>query len=181
MGTETKLEEGAFDVLSFIETVNYPEAEVVVFLDSKSADEYVKTVEKRNIEEPDADGPLTQKIEELAEKIKASSIIFKLRGMPPGHVRAIIEAPEGEEDNEAASAAREDELVAKTIIEVRNHEGVVDPKPVTAETIQTFRTFLKEGEFGKLVRGVAEVNFNAAVFDNAVDAGFSSGSDDLGE
>lgn len=45
--------------------------------------------------------------------------------------------------------------------------------------MKRLKRYLKEGEYGKLVQGVIDVNFNASVFDQATDAGFLGGSSDM--
>jgi hypothetical protein len=171
-----------FDVLAFVEQTAYPTQRVVVFQDAKSADEYVKLVAERiELDKAGEDtAELDAKVTELGEKISASSIVFDLRGMPPGIVQEILKVPEGE-DESLHELDRDNNLIAKTIIKVSNAKGAVDPSPVSAETVAKLRSFLKEGEFGKLVKAASEVNFNAMVFDQATDAGFSGRRTDVAE
>lgn len=179
---------GVFDVLSFVEQTAYPTEDVVVFQDVKSADLYIELVNKRNAldgsdsstgEETETQKALTEEIHELGEKIKNSSMIFHLRGMPPGIVDDILKAPDPENDTTALERERENELVANTIIGVSNHKGDKDSRVWTGEEVAKLRRFLKEGEYGKLATGVSKVNFNAAIFDQATDAGFSGRSSDV--
>jgi len=189
---EAAQQPGTFDVLSFLEQVAYPTEKVVVFTDAASAEEYVKLNKERSALEaaskPDAEGKapdvasevaeLTVKIEELGEKIRKSSLIFNLRGMPPGMVRDVLDN-EGTEDNPVTEQDRDNELIAMTIERVTDQNNNVDPRVWDQKTVAKLRRFLKEGEFGKLVTAVGNVNLNAAVFDQATDAGFSGRGTDL--
>lgn len=172
-----------FDVLAFVEGTDYPTQEVVVFQDAKSATEFVAAINKRT-DMPDDEVAsdeyvaLSAKIDELGAKVKASSIIFSLRGMPPGIVAEIMKVPEDEAE-ELHAEDRDNKLIAKTIVSARSASGAVDSRLWDEAQVGKLRIFLKEGEFGKLVKGVGEVNFNAMVFDQATDAGFLSRSTDL--
>lgn len=176
---------GAVDVLALLEGSEYPSREVVLFTDPKSGDEYVKLVTRRNELDlratADAEGnsedvsaeqaELTAQIEQVGNKLRKSSLIFTLRGMAPGIVQDMYA---GVEDGDAeAERAAEHKLIAHTIVGVKTGEGATDNQVWDAEKIGTLRKFLKEGEFGKLIKGVVEVNFDANLFDKAVDAGFS--------
>jgi hypothetical protein len=182
-----------FDVLSFIESTAYPVTDVVVFQAAKDATEYVALAQKRselevlkaglktNKTQYDAEiTDLTTRIVPLGESIAKSSIIFSLRGMPPGIVQEIVKVPAGEEP-ELHDLDRDNNLIAKTIISVRNAAGVEDTRVWDADAVAKLRSFLKEGEFGKLAKGVGDVNFNAMVFDQATDAGFSGGSSNVAQ
>lgn len=191
---------GSFDVLAFIEETAYPTEKVVVFQDVASATEYVRLNDERAAkeialakrkqpgeiptipEEPIVEentSELDAKIEELGEKIRKSSIVFELRGMAPGVLNDMLMAEDPDNDNDKAAQKREDNVLAATIVGVENHEGIKDTRVWDAESINALRRNLKEGEFGKLVTAVARVNFNAAVFDQATDAGFSGRGSDL--
>lgn len=166
---EAAQEQGVFDVLSFVKKTAYPTKEVVVFQDVESADKYLALTEERF--ELDTKGQPTKEIDaqlvEVGDKIRESSIIFHLRGMPPGIVREILDR-ENVGDQE-----KDDILIAHTIVKVTNHKGDADSSVWDAEKVRVLRDFLKEGEFAKLIRGVGEVNLNAVIFDHATDAGFS--------
>lgn len=172
-----------FDVLSFVEATAYPTEKVVVFQNVKAADEYVKLVQARAAREVDSGEPDAiddDRIEELGNLIRESSIVFELRGMPPGVINDILK-PDAldEEVTDEETAARDNDLIARTIVRATNHAGVADPRVWKAEDVAQLRKFLKEGEFGKLLKGVSDVNFKAAIFDDATDAGFSGRSTDV--
>jgi len=179
-------EQGTFDVLSFIEGTAYPTDEVTVYTDVISGDLLLKARDKRNAldESPDTQKvkepkykALDVEIAELTAKVEASALKFSLRGLPPGIVQEIYGA---EEDmTPEASRDAENKLVASTISNVENAQGVRDPRVWDAESVAKLRHFVKEGEYARLVQGVVRVNFNASVFDQATDAGFLGGSSDV--
>jgi len=177
---ETAQAPGVFDVLAFVEETAYPTETVVVFQDVKSAQEYVKLVNERFEKDKNKEDTteLDAQIAELGEKISKSSLIFELRGMPPGVVDNILNVPEGE-DPALREKERDNDLIAKSIVQVRNADGAVDPRVWDSNAVSKLRVFLKEGEFGKLIAGVSSVNFNAMVFDQATDAGFSGRGTDV--
>lgn len=167
-----------FDVFSFIEGTAYPTQDVTVYQDAKSAARLLELNEERKKAEVEvAETPeLDAQIAELETAIKNSALTFELRGMPPGLVRELYNVEDG--DEEAADGA-EDKLIAGTIVAVTNAQGQRDVRVWDVEGVEKLRRFLKEGEFGKLIKGVVSVNFNATVFDQATDAGFLGGSADL--
>lgn len=173
---------GAFDVLSFLEGTAYPTESVTVYTDARSATDLLKANQRRldgDINDSETDEKLTAQIAELTEKVKKSALTFELRGLPPGLVQELYNI--GENADEATMLDAENKLIAATIVSVSNIDGVRDARVWDEQAVKAFRRYLKEGEFGKLVKGVVDVNFNAAVFDEATDAGFLGGSSDVAE
>lgn len=169
-----------FDVLSFVEHTAYPTSEVKVYTDAKGATELTRLANERKAKElltKEATTELDGEIAALEAAITKSALTFKLQGLPPGMVRDLYNVPD-DADNKTVLEA-ENDLIAHTIIGVVNSEGVRDARVWDADGVGKLRHFLKEGEFGKLINGVVEVNFNASVFDQATDAGFLGGSSDL--
>lgn len=176
-----------FDVLSFIEGTAYPTETVTIYTDALSADALLKVdrarkeaekaqlAEEATLNTEDFDS----QIADLTEKVKASALTFSLRGLPPGLVQEIYSVDENAEEEVIRSA--ENKLIASTIVSVTNAKGATDSRLWDEEAVEKFRRFLKEGEFAKVVRAVVNVNFNAAVFDQATDAGFLGGSPDVAE
>ena len=141
---EAAQQPGTFDVLSFLEQVAYPTEKVVLFTDAASAEEYIKLnkqrLEREDAVDPDND-PLTVKIEELGEKIRKSSLIFNLRGMPPGMVRDVLDN-EGTEDFPVTEQDRDNKLIAMTIERVTDQNNNVDPRVWDQETVAKLRRYL---------------------------------------
>lgn len=180
MSTENAVQEaqapGTFDVLSFVEGTAYPTDTVVIYQDVKSVTDLLNANNRRlEMDKSEKTGDYTEidaEIAELTEKVKASAMSFYLRGMPPGVSRTIFNATDDTTD--AQYREMENELIAKTIVRVTNAAGASDERLWDGETVAKLRDFVKEGEFRKLVTAVANVNFNAMVFDQATDAGFLS-------
>lgn len=161
-----------FDVLSFVEGSAYPTQTVTVYADPKGATDLLAANDER-FEIEKAHGDTTEidaRIEKLSAQVKASALTFELRGMPPGLVRDLYAVKDDDGDDAVVEA--ENKLIAGTIVNVTNAQGSRDTRVWDAEAVGKLRRFLKEGEFGKLVKGVIDTNFNATVFDQATDAGF---------
>lgn len=150
-----------FDVLSFIEGTAYPEETVTILTDIATAREYVALVNGEDkYDEADA--------EALRVKLADTALNFKLRGFPPGMVEEILEKYASDEDPSGADA----HLIAKAIVGVTNAKGEPDARLWSPDDVIKLKRFLAEGEYVKLLTSVANIIFNAAVFDRAVDAGF---------
>ena len=177
---------GTFDVLSFVEGTAYPTDYVTLFRDVAAAKKYADLVAERMKYDglDEATGESKAKAEELTEQIaaaqeelEASAMTFKLRGFAPGIVDEIMTAhndPEKPEDNTADS-----HLIAHAIVYVTDVDGNQDNHTWTAEDVLRLKRYLAEGEYVKLLSGVANVIFNAAVFERAADAGFPRGRVDV--
>lgn len=175
---------GTFDVFSFLEGTAYPTDEVTVFQNAKAATELVAMNKERLDFDaiPEKDRPETSRdydaeIERLTAAVKESAMTFELRGMPPGLVQELYSF--SDDADEKAIRDAENNLIAGTIVAVRNASGARDAHVWSGEEVSRIRHYLKEGEFAKLVEGVTRVNFNAVVFDQAVDAGFLGRSSNL--
>lgn len=165
-----------FDVLSFVEQTAYPTEFVTLFTDVVAAREYAETKKAfSDAEDSDTAKKAEDKLTELEEKLKTSSLTFKLRGFPPGIVNALIEAHSTEENPTGADA----HVIAKAIISVTAGNGNVDAHTWTPEEVVRLKNNIAEGQYLKLLGGVANVVFNSAVFDQVTDAGFSGGSTDV--
>lgn len=172
-----------FDVLSFLEGTAYPTETVTIYTDARSATALLKANQKRlDMDQSELTQDYTDinaEIADLTEKVKKSVLSFDLRGLPPGLVKEIYNVGESAEEDDIRSA--EDKLIAATIVSVTSADGKRDSRVWDEKAVEAFRRYLKEAEFGKLVQGVVNVNFNAAVFDEATDAGFLGRSTDLAE
>lgn len=168
-----------FDVLSFVEGTAYPVETVKIYTDVKAVAELLEANQARLSNDIHKDDPrdFDAIIEDATARVNASALTFDLRGMPPGIVQELYASTEGETAEQVQE--KEDALVARTIVDVRNADGIRDPRLWSGEDVAKLRRFVKEGEFGKLIQGVVNVNFNAAIFDQATDAGFLGGSADV--
>lgn len=189
---ETAISQDVFDVMAFIEGAAYPEEKVTVYTNVAAAVKYKKLADERLERDShgndDAEGSNAKRIEELtaamaeqANLIRESGITFVLKGISPGRISEMsTEAlnEEGKVDNEKFDT----KVIAATVIGIENSKGVRDPRSEFSEDdIRKFRSMLKENEFAKIIDAVVKVNFDAAVFDEAVDAGFPERGTDLAE
>lgn len=167
-----------FNVMSFIQDTAYPTGTVKVYTDITAAKEILRlNKERQALEAQDMDEAekITPKIEEMTARAEASALTFNLRGFPPAIVSEIMDAHNTEENDSAADP----HLIAKAIVSVENAEGGVDDHMWTAEEVTAFRGYIAEGQWLVLLGGVADVLFNATVFDKTVDAGFLGGRPDV--
>jgi len=144
-----------FDLFSFLEATEYPTTTVTLYTDTVSASAL------RELPEKDKGRAA------LADKIKKSSLTFKLQGLAPGFVQDLYA-----DDKDAVD--HENSLIALSIKEVTRGDGAKDNTPWTGEKVSQLRRRLVLSEFSKLVEAVVQVNFDSTLFDNAVDAGFPS-------
>lgn len=166
----------SFDVLSFVEQTAYPTEFITLFTDVVSAREYSETKKALgDAEDSDTAKKLEDKLTQLEEKLKLSSLTFKLRGFPPGIVNTLIEEHSTEDNPTGADA----HVIAKAIVSVTAGNGNIDAHSWTPEEVIRFKDHIAEGQYLKLLGGVANVVFNSAVFDQVTDAGFSGGSTDM--
>lgn len=171
-----------FNVFAFLDETVYPTEDVTLYRDVVSAKKYVELASKYKVEEdklkPDDGGAIKPTAEmldwhdeqkKLVEKINASAMTFTLRGLPPYEVEAIVgdDAPKGEYPN-----FQDHTLIARSIVTVKSADGKIDQHTWTDGEVSKLRGLLTGGEFGKLIVGTSSVNFTAAVFNQATDAGF---------
>jgi len=181
--------EEKFDVLDFFSGASLPETEVTVYADAGAAFRLaqIKSEEKERAARAEEEGiSLTDdvgytdedEVDELARRLQASAVIFKLRGLAPAahealekHARAVnpfTEGAENREYNEAYNAS----LIASTIVSVRNAKGVTDKNKWDAARVLAFAEKAQPSEFERLYIGVFNVNFLGDAIDRAVSADF---------
>lgn len=156
-----------FNVLDFIEGIEYPEEFISVLTDAKAAKAYAALVKERG-DRTEGTEEIDAKIEEVGNKLTASALTFKLRGIEPGKVEEIIAANTVEGDETSADPY----LVAATIVTVETSDGTADEHTWTVDDVKKLKSKLPATEYSNLMGGVARVLFDAQVFDQAVDAGF---------
>ena len=133
--------------------------------------------------DPETLEALQDDIDKLDAQVAKSALHFKLRGMPPHIVEAVTKKhftdPKKEYENTPEESARDYELVAKTIIGVTDVDGNTATEEITPEYVEKLKGALLSDEYGKIIRQVAHVNLNGALFDEATDASFLSGRSDV--
>lgn len=170
----TPLDPDEFDIIAFIEGSNYPEKEVTVYTDGKAALELREL--KNSVENSDG-----KREEKLREQIKKSALTFTLRGLAPKKIemlmsRMTINSKDiSDEERSKRFMESTDALTAATIVKVVTADGRQDARSWDQERATSLRGVLVSSEYEKLAEGVAAVNFDAQLFDETVDAGFSGG------
>lgn len=168
---ETATAPTEFSVLSFVKDTAYPTGEVVIYTNVVAAKEIERLFAKRQLLETknmDEAEKLTPLIEAAVAEAEKTKLIFNLRGFPPGIIQQMMEQYNTDESDTEADP----HLVAKAIISVENAEGAKDGHLWTGDEVNELRGSITPGEWLKLLSAVADVLFNATIFDDAVDAGF---------
>lgn len=190
---QNAMEPGTFDLDEFVQGRGFPRDTVTVFTNADAAYERAQ-VEKRlttlaqDKEKLNKNSTLYKETQaefkeledrsaELMEDIKASALVFHLRGISPGHIKKInkdvYEESQKEEWDEVTTASTASyRIVAPHIIKVIRADGAEDNRQFTPDRVETLEMTLPESEWNKLDRKVMEMSFKSAYFDAAVDAGF---------
>lgn len=169
MSTETtNLNPDDFDIIAFIEGSNYPEKTVTLYTNGKAALELRDETDE-------------SRIKELQKQIADSALTFTLRGLAPKVVEVMMNKMNvnskdiSDEERVKRFIESTDALTAATIVKVVTADGREDKRAWDTERAAALRGVLLQSEYEKLSEGVATVNFDGKLFDEAVDAGFSGG------
>jgi hypothetical protein len=144
------------DLFALLEGQEYPEREITVYTNTKAAADVIAL--------KDGDPAL---FAAAKDKLKDTSLIFTVRGLEPGIVQDIYAT-----EDDAADVNKENVLIAKSIVSVKTGTGAKVTTAWDSEAVSLLRRKLPLSEITKLIGQVVEVNFDSALFDNAVDAGF---------
>lgn len=203
MGFEIDVEEAVaeatdletFDVFEFIDGANTPQNKVTVYTDAdaalkvaraliaeKASNERSKQMDQFSLAddfEEDEDVLSEEEIDALVNRLKASALVFELKGLAPAARKALekklqattdySETDESPEYNRALDG----ELVSRSIVSVTNASGAKSRTKWTPDNVLKLTDSLYESESGKLFQGVGEINYVGAIFDRAVTADFS--------
>lgn len=163
-----------FDIFAFVEGQGYPEDTVRVYTDQKSVYEIDK-LEAAIADELDQDrvDELASEVEALTEKVRESSLVFSLRGIPTPvllDVEKRLDAKYGEqgegEVNRERHINRMSELVALSILHVENNDGAKDTRQWDKDTMQKLFETLPNGQGAKLIDAAIELTLRARTFEN---------------
>lgn len=184
---EGLLEKGTFDLIATIKGSNYPTKDVTIATDLRAMhlrDLIEKEINGLTEYSKDADKvtELEERVAELEQTIKDSSLTFHLEGLPPH----IVEETEDEVNAEikAGKVAADqkdirlsDAFMAKHVKGVtRVSDGAKDTKVFEADDIESFRKFVPFEAWKKIRVAMDELTFAAAYFDASVSADFLSKS-----
>lgn len=166
---------GKFNLSDAIKGLANPTDSVEVYLDIYSAYELAKLNEKL-INEPDIEisKELEAKAEELAEKIKASRLVFNMRGVDQNMVESL------EASYRAKFAEKPDEmwveymcaLVAENIVSVEDADGNIDDHDFTAEEVMVLRASMPKESWEQVLGTMQKLTLATGYFKGLTDAGF---------
>lgn len=116
---------------------------------------------------------LQAKIDEWDAKVAENPLVIELRGMPPYIVDEITSKHFIDKTVDYSGTdeetARDYELISRSIVSINGSTNAVD-----VDDVKKIRGSVLSDEYYKLVTGVAHVNLNGALFDQATDASFLS-------
>lgn len=180
-------DKGSFNVFDFVAGTIAPEDTVTLYTDANAALKMAKILiaEKARAEREaddlsiaDEDATDESVVTELHEKLLASGLVFKLRGLLPDAVTALDEDVKSKtnyvagEENEEYATLFNNTLIGLTIVSVTNPAGAVNTDKWTAKMVKGFLPSLYPSEAGKLYNAAAELSYVGAIFDRAVNADF---------
>lgn len=171
-----------FNLVDFIKGRAYPETEVTIYLDDSTAlqiielnNELVRAVKPERVEE------LQAQINSLAEEIKSTSLVFKMRGVSQEVVEAIMKKTNLRHNvAKSSDGAGNPEwmrdyitmLIGENIVSVTNSAGEVDSSHFDFDKTEALRLNLPGSEWGKLVEAMEKLTLAGGYFDQISDAGF---------
>lgn len=207
---EEMKEEESFDLGEAVAGVSYPVDEIEIFTNAKAAHELNvllqrtsdlgvdaaarKGANKAMVGDPEVDRieaeieKLQERQKELIAEIKASALIFHLRGIAPKATDAIVNSwqakikPKSKSEEDVTAAMNDQnnkinaEVVAKSITHVVNGKGQVSRAAVTVERAEDFRGTFPPSEWEKLLTACNALSYARGMFSNvlAADADFLS-------
>lgn len=170
---------GTFSVLDFVSEAAYPTSTVTIYTNVAAGKKYADLVAQRSkleVDDLEEAEKLTPEIEQAKAALEESALTFSLRGYPGGIVQEYMNEFATDENTDSADSR----IIAKAIVNVTSKKGT-DSHFWSHTEVETLRGLITEGEYSKLLTAVADVVFNAAVFDRATDAGFLGGRPDMAE
>lgn len=167
-----------FDVLAAAKGASYPDKEVVIYTDQRSAhriSELEKEIADLGTDQVSRIEELEVEIAELRERILETALTFYLVGISPAEQERISDALKVIEEEQGTEARNREAMylyIAQHIVRVTNAEGAVDESPWDSVKVDTFLGVIPAEEHIKLSAAVSELTFSAAYFDAAVSADF---------
>lgn len=191
---DNAMSEENFDVLAFVSGAATPEHSVVLYTDADAALKTARSllVEQERIKqnksddysitdavEEEEDVLSEEELDELHTRLIESAITVELKGLAPAALKALENSLKAKHTykegaaNEEYNEALEFELTARSIKSVTSPKGVKNTQKWDAEKIEALYANLYPSEQNKLLSGVIQMNYVAAIFDKAVTADFS--------
>jgi hypothetical protein len=170
-----------FNLSDAIKGRAYPQKEVTIYLDDEAAmklaeldEEMAVTLDEKKLAE------FEKLAKPLSEKVKASSLTFKMRGVSQEAIETTLKKV-NEKYKVKGSAGTENpdwmrdyitHLVGMNIVSVADASGAVDESLFDFEKADELRLNLPAAEWGKLVEMMQKLTLAGGYFDQLTDAGF---------
>ncbi len=175
---------GTFDITAFAKGRAYPQDQVTAFLDLDSAYELEKlNNEMRLVTDPELLAPMEERANELADRVKASKVVFYMRGVNQATVEKITEyCNNGFEFTTDAFGNRQPSgrwilngttaLVASNIYKIENADGEMDEREFDLASTTELRHHLPTQVWDMLVDKMQKLTLATSYFEGLTDAGF---------
>jgi hypothetical protein len=166
---------GKFNLGEFVKGRGYPQDTVEVYVDVESAYELSKLNEKLiKVTDTQESEKLEAEAKALSDKIMASKLTFKMRGIDQKQVEVIEEQSKKKfpEDDAAWILDYMCELVAANIVSVTDASGKVDERVFTGEDVEELRSYLNSEAWEKIVSTMQKLTLATGYFKGLTDAGF---------
>jgi hypothetical protein len=167
--------QGKFNLGEFVKGRGYPQDSVEIYVDVESAYELSKLNEKLiKVTETEESEKLEAEAKVLSDKILASKLTFKMRGIDQKQVEKI------EEDSKKKFDENDNnwiidymcQLVAANIVSVTDASGKVDERIFTGEDVEDLRSYLSSEAWEKIVSTMQKLTLATGYFKGLTDAGF---------
>lgn len=166
---------GKFNLSDAIKGLANPTDTVEVYLDAFSAYELAK-LNNRLIEESDLEisAELEAQAKELADKVKASRLVFNMRGIDHGMVEALEASYKAKYADNLGDMWVEYmcALVAENIVSVEDADGNVDDHDFTAEEVMALRAAMPKESWENILSTMQKLTLATGYFKGLTDAGF---------
>jgi hypothetical protein len=170
-------EQGTFSILDAIKGRGYPSDSETVYTDVEAAYEVNRLEEQINDSKDSKEvDRLVAVQQEYKDRVKASALTFKMRGINEGVIDGIKKEAQGKfEDIWTGEGAQwcNDRYLAAHIVEVSDAEGNVDEHKWTGEEVEGLRFLLPRESFETLTTLMHKLTFAASYFDASVTPDFS--------
>ena len=195
-----------FDVLDYLETGDVAEDKVTIYTHLPSSRrleelmlERTAVIEQRRAEAhraaekgespilglgetpvEDEDTVYDDEINALVEKLEETKLVFHMKSVAPGLVRAINKSYDAKKPKDLDAQAdseyedkRTADILSRAIDRVERGDGSIDPKPWDAARLSKAEERLYKEQSGRLLNALYDMVYAGAYFEKALTADFS--------
>lgn len=174
-----------FDVLEYVRGAHTPEETVTLYTDAGAALALSRRIEaEENAAKADKNEVLgldeyseDEDLTDLTDRLDASALIVSLKGMAPTLVDAMSKhhkATRGAKPDAEFFEDFNNELIAKTIVQMTRPNGAVNKKEWTAALVAEFTASLYATEAEKLFTAVIDLTYVGSAFERIANTDFLS-------